>query len=145
MKKRSARLDSILLSKSPEPEPLAPVEFVRIKTDFDNVGVCFICSATSCGEGIGGDQRNDPIRFFCDHCGITQARRFQRMRRGKINEFESLAATAAGSEAGQLLDSIGETDLLRLTPDQYARFCQCLIANYIKHLRKLTIYEIPED
>jgi len=47
-----------------------------------------------------------------------------------IQKFEMQAALIGGQYAGEYLDSIGKTDLAKLTKDEWQRFCSVMCVNY---------------
>jgi len=48
-----------------------------------------------------------------------------------VAEQERRARKKAGDAAGAYLDEIGKTDLAKLTPDQWEKFCERLTATYM--------------
>ena len=47
-----------------------------------------------------------------------------------IQLFEIKAALIGGQYAGEYLDSIGKTDLAKLTKQEWERFCSVMCVNY---------------
>jgi hypothetical protein len=47
-----------------------------------------------------------------------------------IQKFEIQAALIGGRYAGEYLESIGKTDLSKLTNDEWERFCSVMCVNY---------------
>lgn len=43
---------------------------------------------------------------------------------------------AGGNAGGECLDSIGITDLVTLTVEQYQQYVECVVGGYIEHLEK---------
>lgn len=50
--------------------------------------------------------------------------------------YDIRAFTDAGNHGGEMLDGIGETDLAKLTPEQYDAFIRAVIAEYGASLRR---------
>ena len=50
---------------------------------------------------------------------------------------EQAALVAGGNAGGEYLDSIGITDLVTLTVEQYQQYVECVVGGYIEHLEKV--------
>jgi len=47
-----------------------------------------------------------------------------------IQPYQNEAALIGGQNAGEYLDSIGKTDLAKLTKDEWQTFCSVMCVNY---------------
>jgi hypothetical protein len=50
---------------------------------------------------------------------------------------EQAAIDAAGAQAGSYLDSIGKTDLAKLTADEWRTFCTAMVGGYVETLQAM--------
>jgi len=50
---------------------------------------------------------------------------------------EKAAMDHGGRMGGEYLESIGKTDLLSLTPEEWNTFIECVVTGYCDHLRDL--------
>jgi hypothetical protein len=49
---------------------------------------------------------------------------------------EKAALVAGGNAGGEYLDSIGITDLVTLSVEQYQQYVECVVGGYIEHLER---------
>lgn len=61
------------------------------------------------------------------------------MKRESFDAFEALALVDGGKAGGGYLDSIGVTDLARLSKDQYHQFLQTVLSGYAQSMRSRLI------
>lgn len=52
-------------------------------------------------------------------------------------EFELQAMEHAGTQGGEYLESIGKTDLAKLTADEWATFLNCVCSAYVDKLGEI--------
>ncbi|TPK59051.1 MULTISPECIES: DUF6511 domain-containing protein [unclassified Mesorhizobium] len=99
-----------------------------------NDAVCACCGRTATGFGYA-PKAGQPIAWVCDDEGCLQvAKNSYALKQDEFTRCESRAAGRGGEEGGAFLDSIGETDLAKLTPDQWFEFCRRIVAGYRKGL-----------
>lgn len=96
---------------------------------------CAVCRRASKGYAI--QRPGAKIAAVCsDKCGVIY------MRTGPVNADEKSAITKGGNAAGTYLDSIGVFDMSRLTPAQWAQFCETLFVETCAELERMAD-EIP--
>lgn len=82
------------------------------------VGTCWVCKRRH--DNIGHQlSRSHPIKWFCRDCFSIEA---AEMPKKTFDIYETASVQAGGVAACQYLDSIEQTDLAELTPDQWLRF-----------------------
>lgn len=74
-------------------------------------------------------------------CSIECARIF--MSGKKLDMNEEVAVIEGGKLGGQYLEQIGEFDLRRLTPDQWAAFCGKIFQGTCEAMKRMADDEIP--
>lgn len=65
------------------------------------------------------------------------------MKRRPQDQDEKAALEAGGRAAGEYLDSIGKSDLVALTPDEWSRFCAVLFEFTCADLRERAKEWVP--
>lgn len=95
-----------------------------------------------CGRAAGHmviSVAHKPGADFCsDECG-----RAWMIKGGDLKAIEKEAVQAGGEAAGAYLDSIGKTDLAKLTADEWATFCATLYKATTDDLRRQALDSIP--
>lgn len=99
----------------------------------DNPESCFVCRRRADGLGVGTTR----IGWLCQQCadGGYGAKAYAMPDR-QYDEYENRALVAAGDQAGAYLDSLNETDLGRLRPEEYRVYCRTLIDAYGDAIRR---------
>lgn len=96
--------------------------------------ICGCCGRSAVGLGFMPTPRQRPL-WLCDDPECIQiARETYNMKQDEFTRIESLAAGQGGAAGGEYLDEIGETDLAKLTPDQFFEFNRRVVAGYRKAL-----------
>lgn len=54
---------------------------------------------------------------------------------------EQAAISAAGAQAGEYLESIGKSDLAKLSADEWATFCTAMVGGYVEALQAMASAE----
>ncbi|MDR7037431.1 hypothetical protein J2X36_002178 [Methylobacterium sp. BE186] len=107
----------------------------RIKGDREPV-ICGVCRRRAIGLGWAGRQGH-PVMWLCDSpvCG-TLARSVYEMPKVALDRFEQAARDEAGDMAGAYLESIGKTDLARLTEEEWKTFLHQVLVGFEASLRR---------
>ncbi|KAB1068890.1 DUF6511 domain-containing protein [Methylobacterium planeticum] len=100
----------------------------------DNAESCFVCRRRA--DGLGVNQGNR-IGWLCQQCADGgYGMKAIRMSARSFDEYEARAVMAAGERAGAYLDDIGQTDLAKLDPANWAEFCKILIEGFGDAIRR---------
>jgi hypothetical protein len=90
------------------------------------IGVCTLCKRRHDNLGYSPTQRH-PIKWLCWRC-LPFAKWIYKMKTQQLDVYEMDAIFDGGEKAGQYLDQIGQTDLAKLSEDQFcemfARFME---------------------
>lgn len=101
---------------------------------FNQSEICFVCRRRSWGIGVGDLGRK--TGWTCRACNPDIAWSAFRMSDDRFDVYETKALKAAGGEAGAYLDSIGVTDLAKLTEGEWERFLRIVIDSFGDGIRK---------
>lgn len=94
-------------------------------------GICFCCLRQDDGVGVyssGYKMRVDVAWSCLKH--VPLGRKAFAMSAQDFNRVETKATKEAGKRAGQYLNSLGVTDLAKLTVEEYAEFCRAMIIGF---------------
>lgn len=95
---------------------------------------CIVCGRRPEGYGYTPTARH-AIAWACtDH--LPEARMAYHMPRTKLDAFEQVALRDAGDMAGAYLDSIGETDLAKLSEEQWLIFRKTMLEEFGESMRR---------
>jgi hypothetical protein len=98
--------------------------------------VCAVCRRRAWSIGYAEGYRSSPLLWLCDNIEcISLAKKVYRMKQQELDFFEMLALEDAGNEAGAYLDEINQTDLAKLTPEQWLTFRRRLVFGFGERLR----------
>lgn len=106
--------------------------------------LCAVCRRHAWGFGYSPHPRSKLIWVCQDSECIAGAKKVYRMTKLMFDPMEKKAIREAGDRAGGYLDDIGETDLAKLSPEQFSQFCTLLVDTFGKSLKRITLDgEIP--
>lgn len=108
----------------------APKKKVQVQADF---GLCFICKTSGAGLGYSPNSYR-PTKWVCETCPPLAKRCYHMTPKG-FDKFEETAINTGGEALGAYLDSIGETDLAKLTPQQFQEALLCFMHTYVTTMR----------
>jgi hypothetical protein len=91
---------------------------------------CWICHRTAIGIGVGS---SGSPKWLCVECAKTPAA-FKKVTR--LDPLEQRAIGDAGIEGGKYLDSIGETDVAKLTKAQWVTFLKRVVLGFGTSIRQ---------
>lgn len=91
--------------------------------------ICAICHRAARGFGYSPKLagKMGPDRHYCS---------MEHMRMIDKTHDEQAALVAGGNAGGQYLDSIGITDLVTLSVEQYQQYVECVVGGYLDHLQQ---------
>ncbi len=95
---------------------------------------CGLCGRRADGIGFSPTGR-PPIVWVCNDCGPGRARTAAHMR--DFDAIERQAFRLAARRAGAFLDTIGKTDLARLTTEEYEAFLRAFLTHFGEEIRRL--------
>jgi hypothetical protein len=107
-----------------------------------DTGLCAVCRREPRGFGwfdaafrVSDPRRDTSRRWFCSRVCQDICHR----RRGMIDPTpnEQAAMEAGGAAGGELLESLGKTDLARLTVEEWRAFIEAVVTGYCDALRDL--------
>lgn len=97
---------------------------------------CPVCRRA--GGAVTVQIEGAPLRQYCsEHCARLH------MIRPSLAPNEEAAVREGGAAAGSYLESIGKTDLARLTEAEWRAFCATLFGATCEAMRKAADDEIP--
>lgn len=103
---------------------------------FRDPGACHVCRRMSDGLGLGppeGDKWNKNPRWVCADC-VAVGKELRIVR--KFDPYELRARADAGEKAGEMLDTVGKTDLAELSAEEWQRFLTTIIHEFGESLRR---------
>lgn len=75
-----------------------------------------------------------PVEWFCS------IKCMDRRAAVKDATHDELAAIEAGGQCGgEYLDSINKTDLAKLSHDEWATFCRCVVNGYVEEMQRRVV------
>lgn len=95
---------------------------------------CGLCGRRADGIGFSPSGR-PPAIWVCEGCGPGRARAAARLPDYDI--VERKAFTRAAKRAGAFLDTLGKTDLARLTVEEYEGFLRAFQTHFVEEIRRL--------
>lgn len=110
-----------------------------------NGGACFLCRKRDDGlAAVGADRTNTMQAVWACHEHIHLAKKAIDMDPHLYDAIEREALADGGADAGEYLDSVGQTDVARLTADQWNTFCAKLVDGFSASVhRRLQSEECP--
>lgn len=102
---------------------------------FNDSEVCFICRKRSWGVGVG--DLKTKTGWTCRDCHPDLAWSALRMTDERFDVYETKALKEAGAQGGGYLDSIGVTDMAKLTPEEWETFLRTIIDGFGDNLRAI--------
>jgi hypothetical protein len=99
--------------------------------------VCAVCRRRAVWLGYAPPCA--PVVWLCDDAGChAAAEEVYSMTSSELDEHETAAMLEGGEQAGSYLDEIGETDLARLSREQWLELLRRLLTGYEHALRNGT-------
>jgi len=100
--------------------------------------VCAVCRRHAVWLGYASPRQDRaPVIWLCDdeYCHAAAARIYT-MPSSKLDAHEAAAMLEAGALAADYLESLNQTDLAKLNPEQWREFLHRLLAGYEHVLRR---------
>jgi hypothetical protein len=106
--------------------------------------LCFCCHRRAVGLAYAPSAKH-PFAWLCDHPDChAAAKGVYRMPEDRLDAFERAASLKAGDDAGAYLDRQRQTDLAKLSAQQWEEFLRLVVVGYSNELRrKLVANEAP--
>ena len=93
--------------------------------------LCAVCRRGAVWLGYSAHPHRGPVIWLCDDNGChAAAKRIYAMSQGSLDAYEHAAAVEAGAQAGSYLDEIGQSDLARLSNQQWQEFLRRIIVGF---------------
>jgi hypothetical protein len=110
-----------------------------------NPTACAVCRRQAVWLGYAPSKPDRaPVIWLCsDNSCHAAARKVYVMPESMLEAYELGAMLEAGTVAGEYLDTLEQTDLARLEPEQWREFLRRLLLGYERALRRKILNDEP--
>jgi hypothetical protein len=105
---------------------------------------CAVCRRHAVWLGYSANPHRGPVVWLCDDNGChAAAREIYAMPQRILDAYEIGAALEAGTVAGSYLEEIQQTDLARLTDEQWCEFLRRVVVGFEQAMRRKILDHEP--